>query len=100
MTMRKKIFVSLSLMLLVFAALIGLAPTLVNLGLGQGAMHDAIAAKVNGHVDLGTVRVGWFGPQRIEGLQVVDQAGRQVARLDLENLRVQSAARLGGYPRT
>jgi len=23
-----------------------------------------------------------------------------VARLDLENLRVQSAARLGGYPRT
>jgi hypothetical protein len=79
---RKALF-GLGLLLLVLFVLVAAAPTLVNLGVGQGAVVGALERNINGTVALDGLSLGWFGPQTASGLSVTDADGRTAARIDL-----------------
>jgi hypothetical protein len=63
--------------------LVAAAPTLVNLGLGRGAVVGALERNINGTVSLDGLSLGWFGPQTASGLSVTGADGRTAARIDL-----------------
>ena len=79
----RKILFALGVLLLLGIVLIAMAPTLVNWGLGQGTLRDLAERSINGTVALQRVRLGWFGPQSIQGIQVADAQGAPVAALDV-----------------
>ncbi|MHC4447292.1 MAG: hypothetical protein ACYSXF_05865 [Planctomycetota bacterium] len=78
----KKLLVRLIGLVVVLGALTALAPTLVNLGLGQGFIRAAAERRINGQVSFDHLQVGWFTPQRIDGLVVTDAGGSEAARLN------------------
>jgi hypothetical protein len=80
-------------------ALIGIAVVLGVLVLGvilvpaiassmaPGIIRKAIEDSVKGRATVGRVSLAWFGKQTVGPITVVDEAGRQVAKLDLEASR-------------
>jgi len=74
----------LGILLLLLLVLVALAPTLISAGLGRGMIRGAIADNVNGDVQLAGLRVGWFGAQKVEGLRIVDAAGKEAANVSVQ----------------
>jgi len=77
---RKKILIALTTVLAVLALLVVLAPTLLS-GYVRGRVEREIAARVQGTVALRSLELGWFSPQRVEGLSI--DGGSEVGKLDL-----------------
>ncbi|MEY5033170.1 MAG: hypothetical protein RL354_2201, partial [Planctomycetota bacterium] len=77
---RKKILIALTTVLAVLALLVVLAPTLLS-GYVRGRVEREIAARVQGTVALRSLELGWFSPQRVEGLSI--DGGAEVGKLDL-----------------
>ncbi len=57
------------------AVLLALAPTLVA-SLGRGFIAGRVAAAINGTVTIRSLSLGWFGQQRVEGLEIRDASGQ------------------------
>ncbi len=76
---RAAVGVAVAVALLVMA---GLGPTFVNLGLGRESIRRAIQRRVEPDVEFADLRVGWFGSQRINGLTLTGDDGREIAKLD------------------
>ncbi|MHC4419631.1 MAG: AsmA family protein [Planctomycetota bacterium] len=79
----RKALIGLGALLVVLIVLVAAAPTLVSLGLGQGAICGALERRVNGTVSCDRFGLGWLGPQSASGLTVTGTDGRTTARLDL-----------------
>jgi hypothetical protein len=62
-------------MLALGAALLALAPTLAA-SLGRGFIAGRVAAAINGTVTIRSLSLGWFGQQRVEGLEIRDASGQ------------------------
>lgn len=84
LTRKKKFVIGLATCGSGLALLLALAPTLINLGLGQGLIRGAIEKHINGTVNVGNLHLTWFGPQIVEGFILTDERGEQVANLDLQ----------------
>ena len=80
---RRKLLAWLFVSVLLVAGLVAIAPTLVNLGVGQGVIRSRLEQRVNGTLALGRLDVGWLGPQSVDGLEVTGDDGRTTARLDV-----------------
>lgn len=80
----RRVLAVLGCLILLAGAAVIMAPALVNRGLFQGSLRRAIERQVQGTVDLGTLHLGWFGPQSVEGFAVSDASGRRVAQLDVK----------------
>jgi hypothetical protein len=80
----RRVLAVLACLTVAVVATVALAPALVNRGLFQGTLRRAIEAHIRGSVHLGTLRLGWFGPQSVEGFAVTDASGRRVAQLDVK----------------
>ncbi|MHC4216926.1 MAG: hypothetical protein ACYSU7_00565, partial [Planctomycetota bacterium] len=79
----RKALLGLAALLIVLALLAAAAPTLVNLGLGQGAVAAALERRINGTVSFDRLGLGWFGSQTVTGLSMTGTDGTTVARLDV-----------------
>ncbi|NBX25677.1 MAG: hypothetical protein EBQ99_06455 [Planctomycetes bacterium] len=62
-------------LLLLLGLLVTLAPTLAG-SLGRGLIEGRIAGAVNGTASIRQLSLGWFGQQRIEGLDIRDTSGQ------------------------
>ncbi len=80
--MRKALF-WVGLPLVVLLLLVAVAPTLVNWGLGQGAIRRLARPYVNGEVTLHRLGLGWFGSQSVDA-EVAGDAGATTARVDVQ----------------
>ncbi|MBT8484224.1 MAG: hypothetical protein KJO43_01505 [Phycisphaerae bacterium] len=74
----------LGLGVLVLVVVVALLPTLINRGLARGRFTAAIERQVDATATIDGLDLSWFGPQRIEGLHLVDADGREAAVLDLQ----------------
>ena len=59
------------------------APSLVSLGVGKGFIRGRLERYVNGTVQLGSLELGWSGPQSISGFEIADETGRTVVEADV-----------------
>lgn len=64
--------------------LVALAPTLVNWGVGRGAILGVIERRVNGTVRIRGLDLGWFGSQSVDGLEIIGADRRTAVKLALE----------------
>src|SRR5262245_36289144 len=80
---RSRLKIALGVLALLVVLFIVLLPTLVSLGLGQGLVRSAIASNLNGEVAFSSLRAGWFGSQKIDGLRITDAAGKEAANLSI-----------------
>ncbi|MFM1830926.1 MAG: hypothetical protein RLZZ558_1266 [Planctomycetota bacterium] len=71
----KRLWLLLGAVLMSGAVLLALAPTLAA-SLGRGFIAGRIAAAVNGTVTIRALSLGWFGQQRVEGLEMRDASGQ------------------------
>lgn len=62
-------FVAIALVILVVAA-----PSLLSWTIAPALIAGAVSDQVNGSVSVGSARLGWTSPQRIEGLVIDDSA--------------------------
>ncbi len=79
----RRVLVVLGCLVLLAGAAVVMAPALVNRGLFQGSLRKSIEKQIRGTVDLGTLHLGWFGPQSVKGFAVNDASGRRAAQLDV-----------------
>jgi hypothetical protein len=79
----RKALIGLAALLVALALLVVLAPTLVSLGLGRGAVAGTIERRINGTATLQALRVRWFGAQEVTGLVVTGDDGKTDAEIDL-----------------
>ncbi len=70
-------------LLLVAALLVLLAPTLLSGYVGDMITRE-VAARVNGSVSIGEVRLGWSGPQKVSALAIDGGADVGSVRMDAE----------------
>lgn len=70
-------------LLLVAALLVLLAPTLLSGYVGDMITRE-VAARVNGSVSVGDVRLGWSGPQKVSALAIDGGADVGSVRMDAE----------------
>lgn len=69
--------------LVALAGLTAFAPTIAS-GLAPGIIREQAGKFVTGTVDVRDVSLSWGGPQRVEGLALVDAAGKTVATANVE----------------
>ncbi len=77
------ILISTAAFVATLLTVIALIPAMVNRGLGHGAIRNAIEAQINGTADFQQIRITWFGPQAMTGLQLFDEDGREAALLNV-----------------
>ncbi|HLP83385.1 MAG TPA: hypothetical protein VK157_03465, partial [Phycisphaerales bacterium] len=69
--------------LVAIAGLAIFAPTIAS-GLAPGIIREQAGKYVSGKVDVSDVSLSWGGPQRIEGVSLVDASGATVATANVE----------------
>jgi hypothetical protein len=79
----RKALLGLGVLLLLLVMVVALAPTLVSLGVGRGAIVGALEQHINGTVSIDQLKVGWLGPQSASGISVTGADGRTSADIDL-----------------
>ena len=74
---------SLLTIVVLLAVLVIVAPTLVNLGLGQGLIRGAVQKQIDGEVSFAALKLSWLGEQSVDDLKIVDSSGRTAVDVDL-----------------
>ncbi|MFN6041266.1 MAG: hypothetical protein ACK46V_05120, partial [Phycisphaerae bacterium] len=69
--------------LIAVAGLTAFAPSIAS-GLAPGIIREQAGKFVTGKVDVSDVSLSWSGPQRIEGVTLVDTSGITVAKASVE----------------
>lgn len=69
--------------LVALAGLAAFAPTIAS-GLAPGIIREQAGKFVTGTVDVRDVSLSWGGPQRVEGVALVDASGKTVATASVE----------------
>ena len=82
---RKRLFIGLGAVISLVLLLIVFAPTLINMGVGNGLAKAAASRAIGGAVDWSSVStLSWLGDeQRIEGLTITDGNGFVAGELDV-----------------
>lgn len=80
---KRKWLIPSAIILGLIVLLVALLPMMISAGLGHGMIRGAIESQINGTASFQQLRVRWFGPQTINGLRLVDTAGREAALVDL-----------------
>lgn len=78
---RRKILISIGVVLLGLFAFLALLPTFISWGLGQGIIRGQIAKQVNGTVEWRSLSLGWFSGVDVEELSIVSDD--QKTQIDL-----------------
>ena len=69
-------------MVALVGVLVGMAPTLVSWGLGDGLVRGAIEKRINGTVVFARLKLAWFGDQSVEDLVITDLRGVKALEVD------------------
>jgi len=91
---RRVLVVGGLVLVVVIAGLLALAPTIAS-GFVPGAVASAGSGAINGSVTCDDASLSWFGSQRVGPVVVTDEAGTQVARVELEVRRGLAGLALG-----
>lgn len=59
-----------------------LGPTVAS-SFAPGIIQNAANAQISGSVKVGAVSLSWFGPISVSGVELLDEAGKPVAKVDL-----------------
>jgi hypothetical protein len=71
-------------LVVLLCALVALAPTLVSAGIGRGMIESRVGEAVHGSARIGSLSLGWFGSQQVNGLELRDAKGETDIRVDLK----------------
>ncbi|KAA0217512.1 MAG: hypothetical protein DYG94_00090 [Leptolyngbya sp. PLA3] len=79
---RRVLLTSLLTLLILVVLLVVLAPTIAS-PFVPGIVESKGSAAVKGSVEVDSVSLSWFGPQRVRGLRIVDPGRQVVADVDV-----------------
>lgn len=72
------LFGAVLLVLLIIALIL---PTAASTSFGRSILVGQINRRLNGHVEIADISIGWFSRTRADGVVVFDNEGRQIAQL-------------------
>lgn len=79
----KIVLIIIVVVVLLLAVLVALAPTIAS-SLAPGIIRDAAGSSISGKVDVGSVNLSWFGPQKAQRVTLADAAGKPIADVSVE----------------
>jgi hypothetical protein len=80
---RKIILISVGSVLLLLLVLVALAPTIAG-AVAPGIVASKAGEAISGKVAVESMHFGWFGPQRVEKIRLLDTGGKEIARFSVE----------------
>ncbi|HEY3245736.1 MAG TPA: hypothetical protein VGM03_20515 [Phycisphaerae bacterium] len=78
----RRILATVGVLLVLVAALVGFAPAIASSRAGSQFILGRVNGGLAGRVQLDRLAVSWRGPTQLDGLSVIDPAGRQALRID------------------
>lgn len=71
----------LAVIVLLLLLLVALVPTLVSSGIGRSIVVSQVNQRINGHIEIKDLSLGWTSGIKLDGLVVFDASGRQILQL-------------------
>ena len=75
----KRIGLIAGVLVIVLVILVGIAPTLVSMGLGKGYITSAVSNQLNGSFSAKSITIGWVKGPSATDLQLKDASGNPIA---------------------
>lgn len=81
MAFKNRLFTAFVLIFCTIILLVSILPAILSSGWVKDRLLSKISSEINGTVQVETIHLSWFGPQKVEGVRLLDAHGQEIASL-------------------